>query len=508
MNKVRVRYAPSPTGFQHIGGLRTALYNFLFAAKHGGEMILRIEDTDQSRLVEGAVDYIKKSMDWCGITFDEGPGVGGMEGPYIQSERLDIYEIYVQKLIDSGHAYYAFDTPIALTAMREDFKTKENPMPRYDATTREFMSNSLTMGQGDVNKAMEDKVPCVIRFKSPVDQEIKFNDMVRGEVSFNSSDIDDKVLMKSNGIPTYHLAAIVDDHLMRISHVIRGEEWLPSAPLHVMLYKALGWDSPEFAHLPLVLNPDGKGKLSKRTAHNLGFPIYPFQCNVYDDKKKETISCLGYEDEGYDRDAVINFMALLGWNPGTEEEFFTLDELVKEFSMDRVNKAGARYDNDKIKWMNGKYIRNTDPKILAETLLKGWSGSPKCNENYAIKVCELLQDRVEFVKDLVPRSEYFFQPLTKEGYDWDILKKELTDPVVDILTDFHEDYNTMPTAQTKNYLKICCEDLDVKFGKVIKPLRYIITQERGGPELFPIMELIGSHETILRIKNVLQWLKE
>jgi len=520
--RIRTRFAPSPTGPIHCGNIRTALYNYLFAAKYGGELILRIEDTDSSRLVEGAQEYIKKSMDWCGIEFDEGPGIGGLDGPYIQSERLELYEVYVQELIKSGHAYYAFDTPAALNAMREDLKTDINPMPKYDHNTRDLMSNSLTMGESDVKKAISSGASYVIRFKVTKDKEITFTDMVRDKVTFNSNEVDDKVLMKSDGVPTYHLAAVIDDHLMKISHVIRGEEWLPSTPLHIMLYEALGWDIPEFAHLPLVLNPDGKGKLSKRTAHRLGFPIYPFQCQVYDDKKKQQITCLGYKEGGYDKDAVVNFMAMLGWNPGNDQEIFTFEELVNAFSMDRVNKAGIRYDNEKITWMNGKYIRQTDSSVLAETLLKDWKYEveswgevykphftlSRLNEVYATKACDLLKDRVEFITDLMPKSQYLFLPLNKEDYDWSILKKQLTDNVVEVLTDFYEDYTTVPTAQTKNYLKITCDDLGVKFGDVLKPLRYIITQETGGPELFPIMELIGSDETIFRIKNVLLWLKE
>ena len=352
MDKVRVRFAPSPTGPLHIGGVRTALYNYLFAKQNGGDFLLRIEDTDQTRFVPGAEEYIIEAFQWLGIKFDEGVGIGGPFGPYKQSERKPMYKKYADQLIETGWAYYAFDTPEALDARRKEAEAQKKTF-QYDATTRDTLCNSLSLSKEEVSQRLASGAPYVIRFKYPADLDITVHDLIRGDVTINSNLLDDKVLFKSDGMPTYHLANIVDDHTMEISHVIRGEEWLPSAPLHVMLYKAFGWEAPQFAHLPLLLKPDGNGKLSKRDGDRLGFPVFPLQ---WKDPKSGEISS-GYRESGYLPEAVINMLALLGWNPGTEQEMMDLDTLVKLFSIDQISKSGAKFNLEKAKWFNHQYIQ-------------------------------------------------------------------------------------------------------------------------------------------------------
>jgi glutamyl-tRNA synthetase len=362
--EVRVRFAPSPTGPLHIGGVRTALYNFLFAKKNHGKMILRIEDTDQSRFVPGAEEYIKEALDWCNIEIDEGPDQGGPYGPYRQSERRSIYKTYAQQLLDEGHAYYAFDTSEELDEMRERLKAARVASPQYNSITRMQMKNSLTLPEDEVQEKLKKGEPYVIRLKVPRKEEIRLNDQVRGWVMVHSTAIDDKVLMKSDGMPTYHLANVVDDHLMKVTHVIRGEEWLPSAPLHVLLYRYLGWEDtmPVFAHLPLLLKPDGNGKLSKRDGDKMGFPVFPLEWNDPENAQKS----MGFREEGYLPEALVNFLSLLGWNPGTNQELFSPEELIEAFSLERIGKAGTKFDIDKAKWFNQEYLKHYPKEELGE----------------------------------------------------------------------------------------------------------------------------------------------
>ena len=408
MTKVRVRFAPSPTGPLHIGGVRTALYNYLFAKKHNGNLILRIEDTDQSRYVDGAEEYIVNSLQWCGIKFDEGPINGGDFGPYKQSQRKDIYKKYAEFLVDNDKAYYAFDTKEELEEMRVRMKKAGVASPQYNSITRESMHNSISLSEDEVQKRIKENQKYVIRLKIPRNEEVKINDLVRGWVVVNTNNIDDKVIFKSDGMPTYHLANVVDDYLMKITHVIRGEEWLPSAPLHVLLYKYLGWESkqPKFAHLPLILKPDGNGKLSKRDGDRLGFPVFPL--NWTNPETKEI--SLGYKEGGYFPEAFINMLAFLGWNPGTPQELFSLNELCKTFSLERVGRSGAKFDFDKTKWYNQQYLRSKTKTELAETLqvlLK--ENNINADINYVANVCEQLKERATFVKDMWDEGKYFFQ---------------------------------------------------------------------------------------------------
>ena len=404
--KVRVRFAPSPTGPLHIGGVRTALYNYLFAKKQGGDFILRIDDTDQTRFVEGAEDYIVEAFRWLGIKFDEGVGIGGEFGPYKQSERKDIYKSYALELVEKGMAYYAFDTPEELEEKRKEAESEKKTF-QYDCKTRQGLRNSLSLSEAETQGLIASGMPYVIRFRFPEDEMIEFDDLIRGHVKMNSSLLDDKVLYKSDGMPTYHLANIVDDHLMEISHVIRGEEWLPSCPLHVMLYRAFGWEStmPQFAHLPLLLKPEGSGKLSKRDGDRLGFPVFPLQW--LDPKTKETSS--GYRESGYLPQAVVNMLALLGWNPGTEQEIFSLEELVEVFSIDRISKHGARFDLEKAKWFNHQYLQKLENASLTEVFLQDLKQRGiECDFAKAETVVGLIKERCSFAKELWDNGDYFF----------------------------------------------------------------------------------------------------
>lgn len=402
---VRVRFAPSPTGPLHIGGVRTALYNYLFAKRNNGTFILRIEDTDQLRYVPGAEEYIIESLKWCGIRYDEGPGIGGDYGPYRQSERQNLYRDFANQLIDNGYAYYAFDTPQELEEMRERLKAEKSDSQQYDVKTRGGMTNSLTLSQDETQHRISSGEPYVIRIKIPENEIIVVNDLIRGKVEVRSELLDDKVLFKSDGMPTYHLANIVDDHLMDISHVIRGEEWLPSAPLHVFLYRCFKWEAPQFAHLPLLLKPDGNGKLSKRDGDRLGFPVFPLK---WEDPISRDVSS-GYRESGYFPEAFINMLALLGWNPGTEQEIFSLEELTKEFSLERVGKSGSKFDPDKAKWFNHKYLVEISNTKLAEQF------APYIAERgitvdlgFVEKVVEIIKERANFVSDFWEQSSFFF----------------------------------------------------------------------------------------------------
>ncbi len=505
--KVRVRFAPSPTGPLHIGGVRTALYNYLFAKKHEGDFILRIEDTDQKRYVKGTEEYIIEALNWCGLTPDEDLVAGGDYGPYRQSERkeLGIYKKYVDQLIESGNAYYAFDTPEELEQMRERLKAGGGASQQYDATSRNSMKNSLTLSVEEVQKKIADGEPYVIRIKIPRNQDVKFKDLIRGWVLVNSDNLDDKVLYKSDGMPTYHMANVVDDYLMKITHVIRGEEWLPSAPLHVLLYQFLGWreEMPEFAHLPLLLKPDGKGKLSKRDGDRLGFPVFPIEW-----KSPEGEILSGYRESGYFSEAFINMLAFLGWNPGTEQEIFSLAELVQEFSIERVSKSGAKFDPDKTKWYNEQYLKEKSNEGLAEMLKPELeqNGYHYSNDKYLAGVCGLMKERVTFVNEVIQKGEYFFK--APEVYHAQTVKKKWKENSPNIINDLVTVFSTTDfnSEALETAFKKYVEEKELGFGIAMIALRLAITGVGGGPGLFEIMELIGKEETINRlnagIKNI------
>ena len=506
MKEVRVRFAPSPTGALHIGGVRTALYNYLLARKLNGTMILRIEDTDQNRFVPGAEEYIQRSLEWVGIQIDEGVGVGGPHAPYRQSERKDIYRKYAQQLIDSGAAYYAFDTEEELDAMRERLKAAGVAIQQYNSITRMEMRNSLTLPQSEVEALMESGTPYVIRLKVPRKEEIRINDLIRGWVMVHSSQIDDKVLMKSDGMPTYHLANVVDDYLMKISHVIRGEEWLPSAPLHVLLYRFFGWEKemPQFAHLPLLLKPDGNGKLSKRDADRLGFPIFPL---TWQDPESKEVA-VGYKEAGYLPEAFINFLAFLGWNPGTTQEVFSIEELIREFSLERINKAGARFDILKAQWYNQHYLREKPVTELVEFLLASLREQHlECAPEKAEKIVSIMRDRVTFPQDFWEHGRYFFFPPAE--YDSAVVAKRWNDEAVRVFAAYRDAIESVPSfsaATAKLTLDSVTAALGTPVGKVLQALRVVITGVGGGPDLMVIMEIIGKNEVVQRIDRALKTL--
>ena len=501
--EVRVRFAPSPTGALHIGGVRTALYNYLFAKKNNGKFILRIEDTDQTRFVTGAEDYINETFSWLGIVPDEGINNGGEYGPYKQSERKDLYKKYAMQLIDEGKAYYAFDTPDELDAMRQRLKEAKADNQVYDSLSRNTMRNSLTLKQAEVDELLGKGMPYVIRLKVDRDHEVSLTDLIRGQVKVSSNNIDDKVLMKSDGMPTYHLANVVDDHLMKISHVIRGEEWLPSAPMHVLLYQYFGWADtmPQFAHLPLLLKPDGNGKLSKRDADKHGYPVFPLD---WKDPKTNEIS-MGFKGQGYLPEAITNFLAMLGWNPGTEQELFTLDELIDSFSIDRINKSGAKFDIEKGKWFNQQYLKNSDDKKLAHgflILLK--EKDVACSEEKAIAICGLMKERITFPQEFWTNGQYFFY--APEEYDQKVIRKKWNDEAKLILADYKEALKSVDTLTKESALgtlNTILEKQGVGLGKVMQALRVVITGAAGGPDLMGIMEVLGKDESINRIEQAL-----
>ncbi|RAW03362.1 glutamate--tRNA ligase [Pseudochryseolinea flava] len=507
MRPVRVRFAPSPTGGLHIGGVRTALYNYLLARQHQGTMILRIEDTDQTRFVPGAEEYIIESLKWAGIKIDEGVGVGGPHAPYRQSERKPIYQKYAQQLIDEGNAYYAFDTPEELEAMRERLKAAGVDNYQYNSVTRMQMRNSLTLSEGEVKNLIASGTPYVIRLKVPKKEEIRLNDIIRGWVMVYSSQIDDKVLMKGDGMPTYHLANVVDDYLMKISHVIRGEEWLPSAPLHVLLYRFLGWeqDMPQFVHLPLILKPDGNGKLSKRDADKYGFPIFP---RTWTDPVSGTVS-VGYKDAGYLPEALVNFLALLGWNPGTTQEIFSMEQLIEAFSFDRVNKAGARFDIQKAQWFNQQYLRAKSDDELVVYLQESLKGENiSCDEAKAKKIVTIMRDRVTFPGEFWSQGKFFFFAPTT--FDEGVISKKWNDEAVKVLSAFKDEIAkaaTLDAATAKAALEQVTATLGIGSGKIMQALRVSLTGAGGGPDLMMIMEIIGAQEVVKRIQYALQTLK-
>lgn len=500
---VRVRFAPSPTGALHIGGVRTALYNYLFAKKHGGKFILRIEDTDQNRFVDGAEEYIQQALDWCGISPDEGIIQGGDYGPYKQSERKAHYKKYIDQLIEEGKAYIAFDTPEELDQMRDRLKEARVANPQYNAITRMQMKNSLTMSAEEVTAKMNAGDSFVVRAKLPRNEEVRFEDKVRGWVVVNTAVLDDKVLMKSDGMPTYHLANIVDDHLMQISHVIRGEEWLPSAPLHVLLYEFLGWEKPQFAHLPLLLKPDGNGKLSKRAADKLGFPIFPLNWN---DPLTEELS-QGFKETGYLPAALINFLSLLGWNPGTEQELFTKEALIEAFSLERINKAGAKFDIDKANWFNQQYLKSMTDAVLATELIR--TESLSLDSRIVERVVGLMKERVTFISEIFTSGAFFFSAPT--SYDEKTVNKKWTKQAVDVLHKYSEALgvrDTLNGEEAKSILVAILEKDEVPMGRVMPALRVSITGVAGGPDLMETLSIIGPKEASERINSAIETLSK
>lgn len=506
MREVRVRFAPSPTGALHIGGVRTALYNFLLARQTKGTMILRIEDTDQTRFVPGAEEYILEALSWIGITIDEGVGVGGPYAPYRQSERKPIYMQYAQQLIDAGHAYYAFDTEEELNDMRERLKADGVTTPQYNSITRMQMRNSLTLLEDEVKALLEAKTPYVIRLKVPRKEEIRLNDMIRGWVLVHSSQIDDKVLMKSDGMPTYHMANVVDDYLMKISHVIRGEEWLPSAPLHVLLYKYLGWEKemPQFAHLPLLLKPTGEGKLSKRDADQMGFPIFPLDWTDPATKEKAA----GFREAGYLPEALINFLAFLGWNPGTSQEIFSMEELIKTFSIDRIGKAGAKFDIQKAQWFNQQYIRAKSDEELSNYLLDLLAKENiSCTKEKALKIVAIMKERVTFPKDLWEQGKFLFHAPT--SFDEAVANKKWNDDAIKVISAYKEELaklSEFDASIAKATLEKVTSGLGIGTGKILQALRLSITGAGGGPDLMIVMEIIGREQVMERIDHALKTL--
>jgi len=497
---IRVRFAPSPTGPLHMGGVRTALYNYLFAKKAKGAFILRIEDTDQKRYVQGAEKYIIQALEWCGLEINEGPNIGGNYGPYRQSERKHLYKEFVDQLIKNDFAYYAFDSTDELEKMRIRLKSAKVAAPQYNAISRMTMKNSLSLSNDEVLKRLKNGDPYVVRIKVPRKEEIKIKDRIRGWVIVHSSNVDDKVLFKSDGMPTYHLANVVDDHLMKITHVIRGEEWLPSMPIHMLLYKYLGWENeiPEFAHLPLLLRPDGNGKLSKRDGDKLGFPVFPLE---WKDPSSDLVSS-GYREKGYFPESFINMLAFLGWNPGTTQELFTLDQLVASFSLERVGKAGAKFDLEKAHWYNQQYLRSKPAKELANLFIP-FLNKNGINTNLELveKVCELMKERATFISDMM-EGEYFFVPPKK--YDEKTFHKKWKENTPEIISKFNEILKNISKFKSSNLesnFKSFIESNGYSFGAVMPNLRLLITGIGFGPSIFEIMSLLGKDETTSRITN-------
>ncbi len=501
MTKLRVRFAPSPTGPLHIGGVRTALYNYLLAKKLNGTFILRIEDTDQTRYVPGAEDYIIESLKWCSLIPDEGPGFGGDFGPYRQSERKELYQKHAQQLIDSGHAYYAFDTPEELEARRQVEKEKGNHTFKYDNQLRKEMKNSTTLSEAEVKQRLESGAPYTIRLKIPEDEIVVVNDIIRGEVSFQSNELDDKIILKGDGMPTYHLANIVDDHLMEITHVIRGEEWLPSTAHHVLLYRAFGWEDemPKFAHLPLILKPTGKGKLSKRDGTKLGIPVFPLS---WDGGSPEE-SFKGFREFGFDPAAVNNFLAFLGWNPGTEQEIFSLEELFKAFSVKNIGKSGARFDFDKARWFNQQYIIAKDNKELAKMIrpiIEANGHQP--SDDFLARFCELLKERVTYLTDFWDAGYYFFEDV--KIYEEKMIRKKWKAENLEkfeALKNVIENTEDFSSNNLENNVKNFMTENEMGFGQVFPIFRIALSGTTKGPGLFEMMELLGKEKVLDRLSN-------
>jgi glutamyl-tRNA synthetase len=501
MENVRVRFAPSPTGALHIGGVRTALYNYLLAKKYGGAFVLRIEDTDRTRYVPGAEEYILKALAWCGLQPDEGPGIGGDYGPYRQSERKALYQKYAQQLVENGYAYYAFDTPEELDARREAEKEKGNHNFKYDGSVRDQMNNSLSRSAEETQNRLSSGEPYTIRLKVPRDETIRFHDIVRGEVAFQSNELDDKILLKGDGMPTYHMANIVDDHLMKISHVIRGEEWLSSTAHHVLLYRFLGWEEvmPEFAHLPLILKPNGKGKLSKRAGSQLGIPVFPLEWKA--DKPEDSFT--GFREFGFDPKAVINFLAFLGWNPGTEQEIFSLEELVEAFDLQKIGKAGAKFDFDKAKWYNQQYIIAAENQALASTIrpiIEAHGHQP--SDEYLERFCGMMKERVLFYPEFWENGYYFFEEA--KSYDEKTLRKKWKAEFRTAFDELQERLKNVADyqeSQIKKTVEAFMADHGMKYGDVLPILRIALSGTTKGPSIFEMMELLGTEEVNRRLEK-------
>ena len=501
---VRVRFAPSPTGPLHIGGIRTALYNYLFARSNGGQFIIRIEDTDQNRLVPGAEEYILETLKWCGIQNHEGPNIHGSYGPYRQSERKDIYRQYAELLVTKGDAYYAFDTQEELELMRDQLKKEGSNTLQYDVQTRSRMKNSLTLPKPEVNSRIERGDAYVIRVKIPADEEVKFNDLIRGNVNVHSNQIDDKVIFKSDGWPTYHLANIVDDYLMKITHVIRGEEWLPSTPLHFLLYKFLGWKNvrPQFAHVPLILRPDGNGKLSKRDGDRLGFPVFALNW-------KDTVSgelSHGFRERGFFPDAFVNMLALLGWNPGTEDEIMSMNDMIVKFSLDHVHKAGAKFDFEKAKWFNHEYMKRKSGVELAVYLNpKLEEQKIKADPDYVARVCDVLKNRCTFITDLWDNGYFFFNVPT--SYDPGVVQNKWNDSArktFKLLNTELKNISDFEMQSVEAFLHDFLQQNKLKAGEVLPLLRVMLIGTKNGPAAFEIISLLGKEEVLSRIESAMQ----
>jgi glutamyl-tRNA synthetase len=502
MEHVRVRFAPSPTGPLHIGGVRTALYNYLFAKKNGGTFILRIEDTDQTRFVEGAEEYIMESLEWCGIVVDEGIREGGNYGPYRQSDKKKIFRQYADMLVDKGDAYYAFDTPGELDALRKESE-KAGKTFIYNAELRDKLVNSLSLKEAEWKAKIDQGVPYVIRYKMPVNADIHFNDLIRGDITVNTGTLDDKVLYKSDGMPTYHLAHIVDDHLMEISHVIRGEEWLPSLPLHIMIYRSFGWSPPLFAHLPLILKPDGKGKLSKRDGDKMGFPVFPLFWPYGETSK-------GYREDGYYPEAFINMLALLGWNPGTEQEIFSMNELIDAFSIERVGKSGSRFDPEKAKWFNHKYLQGRTNTQLAIEFREFLRANGYQDDIVRLEtLIAMVKERVSFVKDIWEQTDFFFK--APESYDQEAVKKRWTADSAKQLLELKsvlEKLNDFSADATEPVIMSWIEKNGYNTGAIMNTFRLVVVGALRGPHMFDIISWIGKEETLKRIDKGIARLSE
>lgn len=505
--KVRVRFAPSPTGPLHIGGVRTALYNYLFAKKHGGDFILRIEDTDQSRFVPGAEEYIIESLKWCGIEPNEGVGFGdGRYKPYRQSERKHIYGQYAEQLVKNGYAYYAFDTEEELKDARERME-KAGASFSYNAVTRQNMKNSFSLSQDEVQKRISSGEPYVIRIKIPRREEVRLYDDIRGWVVVDSSQMDDKVLFKSDGMPTYHLANVVDDYLMKITHVIRGEEWLPSAPLHVLLYRYLGWESamPQFAHLPLLLRPDGNGKLSKRDGDRLGFPVFPISGKLFDYNTGKEESFSGYREAGYFPEAFINMLALLGWHASGNREIFSLDELVEEFFLERVSRHGARFDPEKAKWFNQQYLRKKTDEETAKQFQKMDPRVQNENFEYVKKVCALIKEKAAFINEFWSLGSYFF--IEPDSYDAEVVKKRWNEKTKQFISQLAAAYQTagdFSAQAVETIFRQVSEQCGIKAGEVMQIFRVCISGVASGPALFEVVALLGKEKVVSRLETALR----
>ncbi|WP_428070484.1 glutamate--tRNA ligase [Chryseobacterium gambrini] len=497
MDKVRVRFAPSPTGPLHLGGVRTALYDYLFAKKQGGEFVLRIEDTDTARYVEGAEEYIEEALEWCGIIADESPKKGGKFAPYRQSERRHIYDKYTEQILKTDYAYIAFDTAEELDAIRAEYEARGDVFS-YDNKSRNRLRNSIALSEEEVQKLLDEKTPYVVRFKMPIDRTLNLVDIIRGNSSVNTNTLDDKVLVKNDGMPTYHFANIIDDHEMEISHVIRGEEWLPSLGLHTLLYEAMGWEAPQFAHLSLILKPEGKGKLSKRDGDKFGFPVFPLN---FTDPATGNVS-KGYRESGYLPEAFINMVALLGWSPADDKEILSLDEMAKEFDLNKVHKAGARFSKEKAEWFNHQYIQKTSDEDLLN-ILKNSDLNLTLSDDKLLKVIKLMKERATFPKDIYENGKFFFEAPT--SYDEKASKKAWNDETSAILGELASnlegaDFNAENLKQTVHDF---AENKGLGMGKVMMPLRLSLVGELKGPDVPDIMELLGKEETISRINNAI-----